>query len=233
MIRAVLFDWNNTLARFTWDDDLLAAGLRAGLEAAGRDGELWRELVDEWRRELWAPDAAERVDYRELVRRILGGASDEDVDRFIDAEFRTWTPARELAATTHALLESLRRRELKLGVVVNSWPDPARLLRADFAERGILERVDVAVFSDEIGARKPDARIFVRALSELGVAPEEAVFVGDRLVQDVGGAAAVGMTTVQALWFVADDAEGAPEPDYQAFTQMDVLNIVRRLNDGA
>jgi hypothetical protein len=35
---------------------------------------------------------------------------------------------------------------------------------------------------------------------------------------------------VQALWFRADDNPDGAEPDYQAFTQHDVLNIVRRLN---
>ena len=38
------------------------------------------------------------------------------------------------------------------------------------------------------------------------------------------------MTTVQALWFRADADPGAPEPDYQAFTQMDVLNIAARVS---
>ena len=37
------------------------------------------------------------------------------------------------------------------------------------------------------------------------------------------------MRTCQALWFRADDDPGAPEPDFQAFTQMDVLTIARRL----
>jgi hypothetical protein len=38
------------------------------------------------------------------------------------------------------------------------------------------------------------------------------------------------MRTVQALWFRADEpVDGGPEPDHQAFTPMDVLNVVRRL----
>jgi hypothetical protein len=37
------------------------------------------------------------------------------------------------------------------------------------------------------------------------------------------------MTTVQALWFNADDTPAAVEPDFMAFTPMDVLNAVRRL----
>jgi FMN phosphatase YigB (HAD superfamily) len=76
--------------------------------------------------------------------------------------------------------------------------------------------------------RKPDPEIFLRACSELGVAPGAALHVGDDLVADVQGAAAVGMKTVQALWFRADDIPEI-EPDFQAFTAMDVLNIAARL----
>ena len=43
------------------------------------------------------------------------------------------------------------------------------------------------------------------------------------------GADALGMTTVQALWFRADENPDGAEPDHQAFTQMDVLNIADRL----
>ena len=81
-----------------------------------------------------------------------------------------------------------------------------------------------------MGRRKPGAEIFERALEALGVRAEAALFVGDRLYEDVRGASELGMTTVQALWFRADDHPEGGEPDYQAFTQMDVLNVVRRLN---
>jgi hypothetical protein len=37
------------------------------------------------------------------------------------------------------------------------------------------------------------------------------------------------MNTVQALWFRADEDSDGVEPDHQAFTQMDVLNVVDRL----
>ena len=66
-------------------------------------------------------------------------------------------------------------------------------------------------------------------LAALEVAPERTLFVGDRLYEDVRGAGELGMTTVQALWFRADEHPDGGEPDYQAFTQLDVLNIARRL----
>jgi FMN phosphatase YigB (HAD superfamily) len=53
--------------------------------------------------------------------------------------------------------------------------------------------------------------------------------VGDRRLEDVQGAKELGMTTVQALWFRADDDELGIDPDFEAFTPMDVLNVVRRL----
>ena len=95
---------------------------------------------------------------------------------------------------------------------------------------GVGERIDFAVFSSEIGKRKPHPAIFERALEALDVRPEEAVFVGDRLYEDVRGAGELGMKTVQAVWFRADEHPDGREPDFQAFTPMDILNIVRRLN---
>ena len=94
---------------------------------------------------------------------------------------------------------------------------------------GLAERLDFSVFSSEVGIRKPHPAIFERALEALEVEPAHALFVGDRLYEDVRGAGELGMTTVQALWFRADEHPEGGEPDYQAFTQMDVLNIVRRL----
>jgi putative hydrolase of the HAD superfamily len=52
--------------------------------------------------------------------------------------------------------------------------------------------------SGEAGFRKPDARIFEYALRLAGVDASEAVFVGDRLDVDIGGARAAGLKTV---WF--------------------------------
>ena len=97
------------------------------------------------------------------------------------------------------------------------------------ADAGLAELLDVLVFSEEVGVAKPDPRIFQHALDELGVDPNDAMFVGDRLETDVQGAANLGMTTVQALWFRADDSTQEIEPDFMAFTPMDVLNAVRRV----
>ncbi len=50
--------------------------------------------------------------------------------------------------------------------------------------------------SEEVGATKPDPRPFRAALAKAGVAPEEAIHVGDRPDRDVLGARGVGMRTI-------------------------------------
>jgi len=222
---------------FAYDEELIGAGHRAGLAAIGRDDfpEV-RALTEHFRERyeplFWVPGTVEEIEYPGLVRQCLGDfgleVTDEELDRFLDAEHRAWDPARLVGATTFALLDALRARGLKLGLVSNAF-DPEWLMLRDLDEMGIRERVDVAVFSSAVGTRKPHRAIFERALAALDVPAEHTLFVGDRLYEDVRGAGEMGMTTVQALWFRADEHPDGGEPDFQAFTMHDVLNVVRRL----
>jgi len=234
---AVLFDWGDTLMQFAYDEALVEAGHRAGLGTLDRDELPEVERVAAHFREryepfFWTPGTVEELEYPGLVRQLLGDfgieVSDEELTRFLEAEHEAWDPARQLAAHTHALLEALRARGLKLGLVSNAF-DPGWLLHRDLEQMGLAERLDFSVFSSEVGKRKPHPAIFERALEALDVTPENTVFVGDRLYEDVRGAGELGMTTVQALWFRADEHPDGGVPDFEAFTQMDVLNFVDRL----
>ena len=237
MLRAVLFDWGDTLMQWKWDEAFVENGHRAGLAAIGHadlaeEGEVTARFRDAYLPTFWQPGAVEELEYPGVVRELLAhfgiDPTEEQLNAFLEAEHAEWAWARQLGATTHALLESLRSRGLKLGVVSNAF-DPGWLLHRDLADAGVAERIDFAVFSSEVGRRKPDPLIFQTALDALGVEPAETLFVGDRLEQDIGGASQLGMKTVQAVWFFADDSENGAEPDFVAFTQYDVLNIVDRL----
>ena len=241
MPAAVLFDWGDTLMQFAYDEALVEAGHRAGLATLDRDQLPEVERVTAHFREryepfFWTPGTVEELEYPGLVRQLLGDfgieVSDEELTGFLEAEHAAWDPARQLAAHTHALLEALRGRGLKLGLVSNAF-DPGWLLHRDLEQMGLAERLDFSVFSSEVGKRKPHPAIFERALEALTVTAEDTVFVGDRLYEDVRGAAELGMTTVQALWFRVDEHPEGGVPDFEAFTQMDVLNFIDRLASAA
>ncbi len=237
MPEAVLFDWGDTLFHFAYDERLLEAGWEAGLATIERDGlpghdETAARFRERYMPLLFVPGALDEIEYPGMIRELLDGfgvtLGEKELDTFLAAEHAAWEPARLLGEHTHALLDSLRERGLALGLVSNAF-DPGWLLHEDLARMGLGERLDAAVFSSEIGKRKPHPAIFEAALARLGVEPERAVFVGDRRFEDVRGAKELGMTTVQALWFRADDDPRGIEPDFEAFTPMDVLNVVRRL----
>lgn len=237
-VEAVLFDWGDTLMRFEWSEEPVATGIRAGLDAVGAEVEdadaLARAFMDRVSAHMDS-GLPEELEYPGLVEDVLAGAgvvlADGRLERYLDAEHTAWEAASVLGAHTHALLDALRGRGLALGLVSNAF-DPRWLLDRDMERMGLAGRLDSFVFSSDLGVRKPHAEIFRRSLDELGVEPERALFVGDRLYEDVLGARKLGMTTVQALWFRADENPRGAEPHYQAFTPLDVLNVVKRLDGG-
>jgi HAD superfamily hydrolase (TIGR01509 family) len=234
VLDAVLFDWGDTLMQWAPEPDLLEAGHAAGFAAIGREPTpgITERFRDVYLATFFEPGVIEEIEYPGQVRSLLGDfdiqISDDELLRFLDAEHEAWSPARKLAATTHALLEALRERGFKLGLVSNAF-DPPGLLHRDLEQLGVAERLDVALFSSEVGRRKPDPLIFRAALERLGVEPQASLFVGDTLATDVAGAAALGMRTCQAMWFRAEEDASAPDPEFRAFTQMDVLTVATRL----
>ena len=110
-----------------------------------------------------------------------------------------------------AVLDRLRAHA-RLGLCSNwSWT-PAAL---EILERGGLRaRLDALAISADVGLRKPRGELFAAALDALGVAPGEAIHVGDNLEADVAGAAALGIRTVWITRCVGDpEAARAAAPE--------------------
>ena len=106
----------------------------------------------------------------------------------------------------HQTLASLlRKKGLKLGLVTNG-PATSQQPKIDGLGIGRLFR-DGPDFGGRRCVSKPDPEIFRRAVSNLGVASEETVMIGDNPVADIGGARAFGM---KAIW-KQDDYWPAPD----------------------
>lgn len=95
-------------------------------------------------------------------------------------------------------LETLIQRGVKIGIVTNAF-HPMTLRDVELAQFGLLRyfpQAALRISAADVGYLKPHPKIFTHALSVLGCAPEEAVFVGDNIVADVAGAQSVGMRAV-------------------------------------
>ncbi len=96
-------------------------------------------------------------------------------------------------------LEYLEGRGYKLGIIANQPEGTERRLLS----YGLLEFFSVIVPSYESGFRKPDERIFLKALSGAGCRRDEAWMIGDRLDNDILPAHRLGMKTIwirSGLW---------------------------------
>ncbi len=83
------------------------------------------------------------------------------------------------------------------------------------------------IISGDYGYRKPDARLFQAALSELQVRPEDAIFIGNDRFRDIQGARQVGMKTIL---FCPQGNSGGPsetEPDYILYEYADLPRAIK------
>ncbi|RRO17278.1 HAD family hydrolase [Saccharopolyspora rhizosphaerae] len=197
-LRAVIFDFSGTLFRLeenaSWYADLTDAdGGRFDLAAqaevmrrmtapSGQVVELGAEFVEAWEKRDLDPELHRKV-YVEVLR--SSGVPDPQADglyaRLIDPD--QWTPYPDTAE----VLRRLSEQGVKVGVISNIAFD----IRPAFDRLDITEHVDEFLLSYLEEVIKPDPKIFLRACERLGVAPEEALMVGDSVEAD-GGAAAVG-----------------------------------------
>jgi putative hydrolase of the HAD superfamily len=110
-------------------------------------------------------------------------------------------------------LRELRERGVAL-VVASNWDCS---LPGWLRPTGILDLVDGVVTSAEVGEAKPSPRVFERALAVARVSPSEALHVGDKVDNDVEGAAAAGVRAVLL------QREGDPPPGVESIRSLSKL----------
>ena len=232
--KAIIFDLDDTLApdHAAVDAALLATCMRAGerVDAAALAQSVLEEARERWRAgplfdhctalglgswdgllgmfkggdeklaalRGWAPGFREAVWTSALAAHgVCDGALAAELSAAFPEE--RWAVCAPYPDVVPAL-EDLRR-DYALAMLTNGVPDTQR---AKLDAAGLAGYFPVTVVSGEMGASKPDPRVFDRVLGELGVRPAEAAMVGDSLKRDIAGARAAGIFAVQI-------ARGAPQ----------------------
>lgn len=196
MIKAVLFDLDDTLYR---EQDFVEQAFRnvAGIMAdhlarkGMRDeaptpeslsGQMVRLMEEEGRGEIFNR-LCERyevdIPVRELVR-----------------IYRETEPALSLYPDGEELLVWLENRNMKTGLITDGNVQVQyRKIRA----LGLDKRLNVVLASYDLGLTKPDPEVYAYCIGKLGIAPEEALYIGDNPLKDFIGARRLGMKTARIV----------------------------------
>ncbi len=227
MIEAVVFDWGGTLT--PWHTvDFAAEAQALALAALDAQPEAYLDLQvanqTVWSRVKDSQVSATLAD----IFTEAGLTHDESL---LTAYRAFWEPHTHTDPDVPELFSRLRADGLRIGVLSNTvWPRAwhEEIFRRD----GVLELVDGAVYSSEVPWTKPSSQAFRAAARAVGVAdPSRCVFVGDRLFDDVWGAAQVGMRTILVPHSdIPPEQVGHTlgEPDAVVHRLAEVHDVVRR-----
>ncbi|MCO1580864.1 HAD family hydrolase [Crossiella sp. SN42] len=206
-IRAVCFDIDDTLVDY-------ATSARLGLAALlGHDNgwAAWERATECQLARLIAGE----IDY-DTMRKERSRTFFADLGEFISDTEAIAREERRVAAMRRAwrlfddagpCLEWLRGAGLRMAAITNA---SGALQRVKLADCGLAEYFEEVVIAGELGVAKPDEVIFHTTCAALGIAPEQAVHVGDRLDLDAVGARDAGM---YGVWLDRSGAGVAELPE--------------------
>jgi FMN phosphatase YigB (HAD superfamily) len=229
-IRAIVFDLGHTLWDITPQPAALERAyveLRSALVQRLRSTDLpeapsFQRAMRDVLHEAAKTYANDSLDLREPPPHEWLGQACERLGVAVDAAmlrevapplFATEIDGLVVGAGTHEAVAGLARAGYRLGCITNTLAD-TNTIRAMLRKQGFESMMASVVVSTEEGWRKPHRQLFDRSTRELDVAPDEAVFVGDSPVHDIGGAKSAGLRAILTRQYVERPyPEGVPAPD--------------------
>ena len=225
MIRAVIFDLDNTLVDFML---MKQRAISAAIDAMIDAGLTLRRSDVQQRIDAIYKERG--IEFQNVFDQLLYDVFKKVDYKILSAGVIAYRRAREAALVPYPhvnlTLVALLRRGIKLGVISDA-PGREAWLRLTYLNFHHL--FECVVTFEDTGERKPNPAPFLKALRELGVEPHEAIMVGDWAERDMVGAGQVGITTVFARY---GDTFGTKETnaDYEIGDISEILAVVDREN---
>ena len=202
MIKAVIFDLDNTLYNFDAANEFGIRALAAYTEPVfGWDYPKMKDLYEESREKLTERMGDVGSAHNRLLRfqNLLEEKKLPLHPHALEMAKAYWRGVLDNMAPSpgaREIMEEFRRMGVRigLGTDMTAYMQYEKLIRL-----GLMEYMDFIVSSEEAGTDKPGNAFFMLCARKAGCLPGECLFIGDNIVRDYGGAAAAGM---QARWFI-------------------------------
>jgi putative hydrolase of the HAD superfamily len=200
MLRGILFDFHGTLVDLQTDEHQLAPWrvLTSWLDYRGAtfDAQVLQAMyLASVQRSLdHSAEAYPDVDVEAVFAELLRSGGGDAADARAAAQLlrsRTITRWHVFEESLEVVSALASRYPLAL---VSDSQEP--YLLPELRRSGLAEHFKAVVVSSRYGYRKPDPRLFQRALAQLGIAAADAVYIGDSRERDVAGAASAGIRPI-------------------------------------
>ena len=225
MIKAVIFDLDNTLLDFMKMKEYVVKAAIAGMIEAGLDidnEESYKTIVSIYEKEGW--------ENQQVFNYFLDRTVGEVNNKYLAAAIVAYRRAREANLllypnVNHTLVE-LMKIGIKLAVVSDA---PSREAWMRIYYLNLHHHFDIVLTFDDTNARKPSPIPFQMALKELKTEPSETLMVGDWPERDVAGANNLGIRTIFARY---GDSFGTINSgaDWDINDVYEIVGIVNELN---
>lgn len=233
-LRGILFDYGHTLVwfpRYTQAHLTASRNVQQVLRDLGVSVGVTRvrSLI-----ESYVPRAnGTSVSVEEEVKGILVSAgvvnfTRNDLQRVIEAEWRPYIMNVCIRKGVKEVLAFSKKMRLKLGIVANIWSGGMNPVLARLEIEGFFH---TTVADMGVGFAKPDPRIFRLALSNLRLAPEQVIMVGDNPKTDIKGARDLGMGTVRLMRGPNRTQPDCVETDFRIRNFSTLVSIIDRLSN--
>lgn len=225
MIRAVIFDLDNTLVDFMKMkrraiEEAVPAMIDAGLQLSAAES---NKIINEIYKE-------QGIEYQQVFDTFLQRALKKVDYKILSAGIVAYRRAREAALIPYPHVYSTLNKLLKLGIkmgIVSDAPVKEAWLR--LAYLNFHHIVDAVVTFEDTGQRKPHSAPFLAILNKLEVKPDEAIMVGDWVERDIIGAAKIGMKTAFAKYGDTFDTK-SHNADYELNDINELVDIIIKEN---
>lgn len=226
MIRAVVFDLDNTLMDFMKMkrraiEEAIPAMVDAGLEITTEKANM---MIDEIYKE-------KGIEYQKVFDEFLGKVLKKVDYKILSAGIVAYRRAREASLIPYPHVYSTLYSLLKMGIKMGILSDaPVKEAWLRLAYLNFHQIIDTVVTFDDTGVRKPDPKPFKLLLKKLNVEPSEALMVGDWVERDVIGAAKVGMKTAYARYGDTFNTK-SHTADYELNDISELVDIIKNENN--
>ena len=197
-VKLISFDAWNTLLKLDLIGELISEKLS---ELCGLDPKTIYELMVKVHEEVkarWILGEVRNSDFLREAQSTLAKelkTSSKLVRKAVAEAFRALSPEEAFYPGVLETLEDLSK-DFHLAVISNVSYWPGKFTRAVFERAGVSKFFRVQLYADEVGASKPDRRIFSLLCRVCRVGTRNVIHVGDSVLEDVGGALSSGMKAV-------------------------------------